>query len=51
MPSVLLLVVVIGAAVLVPFVYVAVTWDHDLAYTYVLHPMRWSMPVLSRPVT
>lgn len=33
--SLLLLVVVIGAAVLVPFVYVVVTWDHDLAYSYV----------------
>lgn len=30
-----LLVFVIGAAVLVPFLYVVVTWDHDLVYTYV----------------
>lgn len=31
----LLLVVVIGAAVLAPFLYVVITWDHDIACTYV----------------
>lgn len=32
---VLLLVVVIGAAVLAPFLYIAITWDHDVVCVYV----------------